>query len=297
MNRSMYAREKTETFKKELELASDRLWSTWETGTLTAAELDLMEAKFQRLSQETGEPECLWLLSEIQIYRSRLIRRAGAEIAWEGLRQSPELTGLHDNYVVCAEGMLPDFHKANHHRLIAEYRKMVQQHPSILIARRILIEHLIADYRLGEAAIEIEQARPHVGAKGYILEFYAGEIAYRRGEREEAIRLWTQACEQYPSEPMCLFLLGEQYAKFAHYPEAAEAYERSYALQQAPRRIDALNALVHLYEIAGDDCMLLHTLGRILNVFAEDYGITEGSEIETYRLQRERMLAPEQSWS
>ncbi|OWA33456.1 hypothetical protein B9G55_22610 [Saccharibacillus sp. O16] len=296
MNRIMHTREKTETLKRELELASEQLCSTWETGTLTATDLDLMEAKFQRLNEETGEAECLWLLSEIQIYRSRLIRREGAEIARQGLKQAPELTGLHDNYVMCAEGVSPHFHRTNHHRLIAEYRKMLQQHPSLLIARRILIEHLIADYRLDEALIEIEQARPHAGTQAYILEFYTGEIAYRRGQQEVAVRIWTRVCEEYPNDAMCLFLLGEQYAKFARYGEAAEAYERSFVLQQAPRRIDALNALVHIYEIIGDDCMLLHTVGRILNVFAQDYGITAGSEVDTYR-QQKRMLGAKQTWS
>ncbi|MEJ8303965.1 hypothetical protein [Saccharibacillus sacchari] len=297
MNPNLENGVKPSAFKRQLQAAAELLWSTWESGTLTTAELDRMENEFKKRHADGGEPECLWLLSEIQVYRSRLIRRTGAEAALEGLRQAPESTGLHDNYVACMDGALPDFHKRNHHRLIAEYERIVERHPELLIARRILIEHLIADYRFDEAEIHIAAALPYAAGREYVLDFYISEILYRKGERRAAERLWSSVCRRHPGDSACLFLLGEQYAKFARYEEAANAYERSFALQQSPRRIDALEALVHVHEIRGDDASLLHALSRILNVLAQDYGITEGAEADPFLRQRDSVRRREAVWS
>lgn len=207
-------------WKQELEEAADRLWATWETGELGSPELDEMTTQFRQWYAETGEAECLWLLSEIEVYRSRTSRNAAGQSAWEGLSIAPESVTLHDNRVFGLGGIWPDFHKTNYHRLIAEYEIRVARHPHLFIARRILIEHLLADYRL---------------------------------------------------------------------EEAADAFERFFAQQSKPRKIDSLQALLDVYEIRSDRPALLHTLDRILDVYAEDYGIREGSEVELYLHRREQI--------
>ncbi|MDO3410508.1 hypothetical protein QWJ34_12120 [Saccharibacillus sp. CPCC 101409] len=276
-------------WRGELEEASERLWSTWETNDLSVAELDALEARFRQLAEQTGDARCLWLVSELQVYRMNAAKRIGEKAALQGLQLDPGQIGLHDNYAVCAGGLLPDFQKTNNRRLIDYYVEFIGRHPELLIARRILIEHLIADYRFDEAQTQIGQAGVFAGERSYVLDFYAGEILYRKGERTEAERRWAQACRTYPDSAACFYLLAEQYAKFARYEEAEEAYERSFAMQTAPRRIDALTSLLHIHEIRRDDAALLHTLDRILEVFAVDHGETEGPYIEPYLRQKERL--------
>lgn len=149
-----------------------------------------------KLYKETNDAECLWLLSELYVHKSNSNKRDAMKYALNGLVQDYNNSGLHDNFVVCSNGIMVDFKKRNHNKIIEYYYYFIKVHPDSLISRRILIENLIDNYRLDEAMVEVKETYKIAGDKRYIIEFYEGEILFKRGYQEKAVEFWRKICER-----------------------------------------------------------------------------------------------------
>lgn len=272
-----------------LEEIKELIWSTWYTKEIKDEEFNNIKRKLGKFYEETNNPECLWLISELYIQKINSNKRIGLDYALNGLDKDYNNSGLHDNYVVCSNGIMVDFKKRNHHKIIEYYYDFIKLHPDSLIARRILIENLIDNFRFDEARIEVNEAYKIAGNKTCLIEFYEGEIFFKSGYQEKAVEFWKSICERNNDNYICYFLLGEEYANFARYDEAIEYYKHSFEMQKSPRKIDSLISMFQIYEIKKSYFEALNTINLILSVYEKDYGVINGEEIKPYLIDRERI--------
>ena len=276
-------------YKNYLEEIKDLVWSTWYTKEIEYNDFNTIKERLSKLYKETNDPECLWLLSELYVHKSNSNKRNGMKYALNGLVQDYNNSGLHDNFVVCSNGIMVDFKKRNHNKIIEYYYDFIKVHPDSLISRRILIENLIDNYRLDEAMVEVNETYKIVGDKTYIIEFYEGEILFKRGYQEKAVKFWRKICERNEDNYLCYFLFAEECANFALYDIAIEYYKSSFEMQKPPRRIDSLISIFQIYEIKRNYYEALNTINLILSVYEKDYGVTDGEELEPYLHDRDRI--------
>lgn len=276
-------------YKSYLKEIMELLWSTWYSKEMEDKEFYNIKEKLDKLYKQTNDPECLWVISELYVHKTNSNKRNGIEYALKGLIQDYNNSGLHDNYNVCSNGIMVDFKKRNHYKIIEYYYDFIMLHPDSLIARRILIENLIDNYRFDEANMQIEEAYKIAGSKSFLIEFYSGEILYKRGYQEKAVELWKSICERNNDNYRCYFSLAEEYANFARYDEAIEYYHLSFNMQKQPRKIDALESLLQIYEIKKNYCDALNTINLILDVYEKDYDIIDGEEIKPYLMDKKRI--------
>lgn len=174
-------------YKSYLEEIKELIWSTWYTKEIEDNKFNSRKEELDKLYKGTNDAECLWLLSELYVHKSNSNKRNGMKYALNGLVQDYNKSELHDNFVVCSDGIMGDFKKRNHYKIIEYYYDFIKAHPDSLIARRILIENLIDNYRLDEAMVEVNKTYKIADDKIYLIEFYEGEILFRRGFQEKAI--------------------------------------------------------------------------------------------------------------
>lgn len=272
-----------------LEEVKELLWSTWDTKEIEDEEFNKIKVQLNNLYEKTGNPECLWLLSELYVHKINSYKRTGAFYAVEGLVKDYNSSALHDNYNICSNGVLIDFKKRNHNDIIEFYHKFINVHPDSLIARRIMIENLIDNYRFDEASVQIEEAYKIAGNKAYLIEFYKGEILYKSGHQDEAIAYWKDICERNKDNYLAYFSFADELANFARYDDAIKYYKQSFDMQKSPRKIDALISMFQIYEIQKNYREALKAIRLILYVYEQDYGITGGNEIESYLEDKKRL--------
>ena len=127
------------------------------------------------------------------------------------------------------------------------------------------------------------------GSKAYLIEFYEGEILYKKGDQKRAIEFWQKICANNPDNSLCYFLFADECANFAMYDIAIEYYRRSFEIQTPPRRIDSLISMLQIYEIKANYSEAYNVLNLILSVYETDYVLTDGDEIQPYLDDRERI--------
>lgn len=275
--------------KNYLEEIKELIWSTWYTKEIENNEFNNIKEKLSKLYKETNEPECLWLLSELCVHKSNSNKRDGIKYALNGLGQDYNNSGLHDNFVVCSNGIMVDFKKRNHNKIIEYYYDFIKVHPDSLIARRILIENLIDNYRLDEAMVEVKETYKIAGDKTYLIEFYEGKILFKRGYQEKAVEFWQKICERNEENYLCYFLFAEECANFGLFDRAIEYYKSSFEMQKPPRRIDSLISTFQIYEIKRNYSEALSTINLILSVYEKDYGLIDGEELKPYLHDKDRI--------
>ncbi len=266
-----------------IEQVKDILWSSWYTNGLSDDDYSRYKQEMIEGFNSTNDPEYLFVLSELDVHWMNHKRREIIPTLVDGLKLDDEHSGLHDNLVVAMSGIQADFKKQNKYKLIDFYYRFIDEHPNSLIARRILIENLISNYRFTEAEVQIDYALPLAKDKSFYLLIHIGEIKYMSGNHDEAFSIWNDIIQKFPDDFRCVFAIADLYASFALYDRAIDLYKKSFELQAAPRKIDSLQSLVQIYEIEKDFGNALNITHLILKVYEEDYNLIDGEEVQIYR--------------
>lgn len=277
--------------QERIEEIQELLWSTWENGDIPDNDFYALQRELEESLVVSYDPECAFLLSEMFLHRSNTCKRYAAQYAHEGLAHTADHTGLHSNYAIANNRASFDFKHCNHNKLIDFYYDYIVRYPETLIARRILIEALLDNYRLDEARQQIADALRIAGKRSFLIEFYTGDVFFKEGNHDAALGYWQSICEQNPNNAVCVFLLAESYAKYGRYDEAIIYYRKNADLQSYPRKIDAHITLVQLYEIQKKYREALTVLDEILTIYKEDYEVSDGDEIAPYIADRSRIAS------
>lgn len=264
---------------KRLDEIKNNIFTEWDTNIRDKS--DEIIAELKAVYEQTSDPECLWLISELLIHNAQGGLQEAIAYATEALPELGNSDALHESFLVASGGYNGDFKNRNHRKLIEYYTIFCKLYPDSYVARKILILNLLDDYRLEEAEVEIRAAMKNFPDHGDELAIYYGEYCFRLGKQKKAKQIWKTIATAADSDRLH-YELAEVYAKFGLYKFAERHYKKSFALETPPRRIDALISLMHIYEIRGDYRSALRYNNKIIEVFKKDYNITRGLELQIF---------------
>ena len=113
-----------------------------------------------------------------------------------------------------------------------------------------LMDQLIDDYRLEEAEDFLNQFA-NINST-YRVTLYRGQIAWQRGERENAFKIWEQMEAENPNEWRVYHNIGDYLVRLGRYDDGIAYYRKALDVQNTPPLVDPLQAMAQLCEIRGD---------------------------------------------
>lgn len=236
-----------------------------------------------KLNQADRKSDALRLLSGLFNHEADTLRNLAEFYAKEALELEPERKENHTNLQRAQEGTIPDWDLGNHSKRIAYYQQFVQKHPTYLGGYLWLLDELIADNRLEEAAKVCDTLEKL--DDGCRTACYRGKIAWKSGDHPKAEAIWLQMVEDHGNDWLAFASMADAMASICRYEEAIVYYKKAQQLQQPPRYTDAQTAVAHIYEIQGNFDEAINTLNQQLEILKTEWNLTEGCEVE--RIHRE----------
>ena len=176
-----------------------------------------------------------------------------------------------------------DWNISNHHRVITFYKELIREYPQIAPNYLYLIDNLLADNRTREAGEYLQKYSSLEGHEEYRKLVYQGKIALAEHKVQEAEEIFRELEKRFPEHCNVAFELANHYAMQCDYEKALHYYEKSFALDikqgNHPVFIDALEAMVLIYEIQGRYDKALAICDRELEHLKEEFGFTEGEPV------------------
>ena len=231
------------------------------------------------------------LLAYLYWHRMDTYARKTSRQAKEAIRLAPGEKGC-QWMLQKACGYAPwDWNIANHAAAVEFYREMARLEPESVQPCYELLSNLIADHRTVEAEEVLERMRAMPGAKPVLCEVYRAHIALARFDEAEADGIIEGLIAAHPQDCACLFEAAQYYAKKCDYAKAVEYYERSFEKEtRRPRFQDELMGIADICEITGDYRKAADTWGRIADLLREEWGMTEGVELQRAQNEKARLL-------
>ena len=189
-------------------------------------------------------------LAEMENHLAHEHNEKAEEYAKEALRRNPDLRGAHSELNIAMHGVIPDWNARNHYLQINFYQEHIQKHPDDRRAYMWIMDQLIDDYRLEEAASYCDRFAQI--DHSYRVPLYRGMIAWQRGEREAAFSIWTEMEAIFPEEWCVYHHIGDYLVRAGRYEEGMAYYRKAMDVQKAPPMLDPLQAMAQLCEIRGD---------------------------------------------
>lgn len=239
------------------------------------------EFLMEKARREPGNGRPHELLADMENHLAREHREKAEEYAKEALRRDPDLRDAHGELNFAMGGRNPDWNGCNHYLQIDYYRTFIRAHPENWRAYLWLMDQLIDDYRLDEAeAYCIQFSRIN---HSYRVLLYRGMIAWQRGERDTAFRLWAEMERDFPDEWCVYHNIADYLVRSGRGDEAEGYYRKAIDVQTAPRYVDPIEALAQYYEIKGDYPAAIQTLNEELRIFDTEWNFTTGETADIVR--------------
>ncbi len=250
-----------------------------------------MERRFllEKGMKEPDNPEPYALLADME---NRLAEQchARAELAArEAIRRDPYHRHAFVELSTAMGGRADDWYLWSHHREIEFWKAHIAAHPDAARAYLWLLGDLIDDQRFDEAKQYLSEMAKY--EMTFRVPLYEGKIEWFKGNRETAMEIWKGMCETYANEWMVWLSMGDVYARAGRFEEAIAMYEKAMDVQQAPRMVDALEAIAQVCERMGDYRRGIDALERELVILKEDFNTTSGETVDYVRREIERLKA------
>ena len=237
------------------------------------------------LKEDPKDAEALTMLAELYNHRAHGDHENASYYAERALDADPAdennawAAYLEANNAPCGDNWLD-----NHFSAIRFIRAFLEKNPDDRYAKIILAENLLADHRLDEAEAAIAQMKKDDAYLGY-----SAKLAFMKGDREEALKLWKKAAEDYPNRWQAIDALGEGYLALGMYGEALDAFEKCFTMQSAPRYTDGLFARAQVHEEIGDYAGAIEDRRRIIDCLKTEYNVTDGEGVDENLREIERL--------
>lgn len=256
--------------------------------TLNEEEFRQTEAFLKRnLAEGHKKSDVLRLLASLCNHKADALRKAAEFYAKEALELAPEVKENHNNLQRAQEGTLPDWDFANHSKRIAYYQHFVRKHPTYVGGYLWLLEELIADNRLAEAAETCDTlGRIDTSCR---TPFYRGQISWKRGNHQEAETIWQQMLDDHSDDWLAYACMADAMAHLCRYDEAIAYSKKAQELQPSPKYTDAQSTAALIYEIQGNYAKALDSLNEQLELLKSEWHLTEGREVERIHKEMDRL--------
>ena len=262
----------------------------WDVRYLNPADVE-NERNFllEKARREPGNGRPHELLADMENHLAREHRALAAEYAMEALRRDPGLREAHSELVQAMDGKCADWVASNHNALIRWYKEYVRKHPDNRRAILWLMDQLIDDNRLTEAA---EYCALLEGLDDtYRVDMYRGLIAWHSGDREGAAAIWQEMCRNFPDDWRVWLNMADVMARSGKYETAKEYYRKSLSLTPVPRVVDALESIAQVCEIQQDYAGAVAALEEELELMDTDWHFTTGETADIVRREIVRLQA------
>ncbi len=231
-----------------------------------------------KLTKDSCKSNAFRLLSELYNHKADELRKNAETYAKEALELSPESKQNHNNLLRAQQGTISDWDFANHSKRISYYKDFIKKNPGYTRGYLLLMNELIADYRLDEAdaVCEILSSLEH----SCRVPFYRGKIAWVRGEHQKAEAVWEKMLSDYSDDWLAYANMADAMAYTCKYDKAITYYKKAFDLQPSPKYRDAQITAAHIHEIQGDYAAAIASCHEQLEVLKEEWNITEGCDVQ-----------------
>lgn len=233
-----------------------------------------------RLKNDPKDIRALGNLASMYNHRARSDHELASDYAQKVLSIAPEDKGGWVDFLEANNGLCGDEWYDNHFEVIRYFKDLLEKNPKNYFALYALLENMIADARYDEALPYIEQIKKVKKNHQYLL--YLGDVAFGKGKVDEALKYWEQMVTDFPDIWQAHCSLGDGYAKLGMYDKAIEAYEKSFAMQEAPRIAEGLCSMAQVHEMRNEFEKAINDYKRLLENLKDDYGVTDGEQVDRY---------------
>ena len=232
------------------------------------------------------------LIAYLYWHRMEMFAKEAARYARQAVELSPGEKGC-QWILQKAEGHAAwDWNISNHTQAVDFYRDLVEKNPEERSPYLYLLDNLIADHRADEAERYLDRLRALKDANSVICEVYRAHIALARFDEKTADRIMEQLLSDHPEDWVCLFEAAQYYARKCDYRRAIELYELSFEkTTRRPRFQDELMGITDILVILGDYAGAAETVGRIIDLLRDEWGITEGDQLRALEEKKARLAA------
>lgn len=255
---------------------------------IDAPTFDHYRALLQRCIDEKRDPlRAHTLMAGLYNHRAAADHRLAALAAKEALKLDPDSHDAWSTLIEAYGGACGDEWIDNNAELIEFCKSFLSDHPDTYRALYAITENLLRDDRFGDAMPYIERLG-RLGNPGQCA-LYTGDVCFGNGDHAAALAHWNRAVEETPTVWQVWCGRADRMKKLGRYEEALADYERSYAVQSAPRLIDGLYSRAQLFEQLGRYAEAAQERRRIVAILAEEYGSTEGAWIDLQKNEASRL--------
>lgn len=227
------------------------------------------------------------LLADMENHIAREHQTKAEQYAKEAVERDPKLRNAHGELVYATGGHVGDWNASSHYALISFYEQFLLENPQCKNGYLNIVDQLIDDYRLEEAAAYLEKYAAIDDT--YRVPLYRGMIAWQAANREEAFRIWTEMEHNFPDEWCVYHNIADYMTRSGEYTQAEKYYRKAIDIQNAPRFADPFDALAQLYERTGRYDDAIATLQEELEVFDKEWHFTTGETADAVHREIQRL--------
>lgn len=260
----------------------------WDVRFLNQVDVDSATAfLLEKAAKEPKNGRPHELLADLENHIAREHHTRAAEYAKEALGRDPKLRDAHGELVWAMNGKVADWNGTNHCALIDFYERYIQAHPDCKNAYMDIMEQLMDDYRMEEAASYCDKYAQLDNS--YRVPLYRGKIAWYDGRREEAFAIWEEMEHKFPEEWCVYHNMADFFTRSRRYEEAEVYYRKAIDIQKAPRYCDPFEALAQFYEMRGKYAEAIRVLQEELDVCDKEWNFTTGESADVVRREIQRL--------
>lgn len=228
------------------------------------------------LSENSKNVEAIKTYAKVVLNKSNEELLAAGKLLEKAMEVSPLDDEIYSLYRWVRGGNEYKYHSDNDWfiRVCEPYARKYPQNEGLLIS---LVEAMISQKYFDKAEEIIRMMQPSA-EQVFMKEILLGDVQVKKGNTEAAKEIWTNVskenwCAQYE--------VGKRLNRLNEYEDAIACFKRAYELQKAPKRaLDMVYSLAFLYKKLGRYADAMKAWECILLVLAEDYGLTEGNDVE-----------------
>ena len=231
----------------------------------------------EQLSTNPNDLHALTVLGDLyHEYAIRLDEKA-ASYTKQALALNPDDKSLHNTFHYAMHGGRLDWNVANHSALIQYYQNFIQEHPTITRAYLYLLDNLIDDGRLDEAAKVLERRMTVI--QDCFNDFYRLLISESINGFQATRKEYDMYLEEN-HEWQAYFSVAGRYASHGEYEKAISLFEISFELQPKPRYIDHLESIAQLYLRMYKKNEAIHAYKRELQLLKEEWHQDDSADVQ-----------------
>ena len=265
-------------YEEQMERIENMLWDTRVINPHTFEQsVSFLEG---RLRHETKDLRALINLAYLYNHRAKSDHDIASGYAQKVLELDPEEKSGWVAYLEANNGLCGDNWYDNHFEVIRFCQNILDKHPDNYRALYALLENMLADCRFEEALPYVDTIKKVRKNHQHLL--YQGDILLGQGKTDQALAVWEKMVEEYPDIWQAHCNLGERYQKLGMLDKALVEFEKSFTMQEAPCIYDGLCSMAQIHELQKNYPQAIDDYKRILDCLKNDYGTTEGEQVDQY---------------